>query len=160
MGRVLRVGTPVDVSAATGTVVLALDEVTSARYTWIKRWGIYMRGTSATATPIVCAICRFSALGASAGALAYSTTGGAYFCGKQGTIGTTPETTARYGVTAGVTVREVLHVFCVHPQGGYESVEGADPIPVGNETGTEFFGIYIVEAPTAVNCRAMIEFEE
>lgn len=158
MGRIMRVSTPVDVTVVAGNTIIAVECTTGTTTLGIRRWGLYFRGTSATASPISVEICRCSALGAGTN-IPFGSAASARFVSVDGQLAATPASLARYNSLGGDTITEILNNICIHPQGGYESVENP-PIPIGAAGGSEFFAIRIQNAGTDPLARAWIEFEE
>ena len=110
-------------------------------------WAVSFDGTSVTAEPVTCELCRQDTAGTSS----------ALTPNEKTDFNITLQTAARTDFTAEPTTSTVIERREVHPQSGYEKI-----YPFGQEPmvqNTERFGIRIT-APAIVNAVGELTFEE
>lgn len=137
----------VALSAATAKTVIQIIAPSNHRVK-ILGWGVFFDGTSPTEEPVEVELARQSTAGTMSSLTPVK---------LDDSLAETLQTTAQHTATVEPTTGDVIDIAEVHPQQGYEIRYplGQEPIVGGGDR----VGI-VCTAPSAVNVRAKIIFEE
>lgn len=137
----------VALTAATAKTVIQIVAPSNHRLR-VKRLGVFFDGTSVTAEPVQVRVLRQTTAGTMTSLTPVP---------LDKSLAETLQTTAQHTATVEPTAGDIVDVFEVHPQQGYEII-----YPLGDEIIVQGGGKLGIEctAPAGVNCRAKIVFEE